>query len=38
MSKGMLFLTDDQSYINQREEDNKIKPQNPIEGLGFGVR
>jgi len=38
LSKGMLFLADDPEFINQREEENLEKPQNPIEGLGFGIR
>lgn len=38
MSKGMLFFTDDQSFINNREDDKREKPSNPIEGLGFGLR
>lgn len=38
LSKGMLFIADDPEFINRREEDNLEKPQNPIEGLGFGIR
>ena len=38
LSKSMLFLADDPEFINQREEENLEKPQNPIEGLGFGIR
>lgn len=38
ISKGMLFLTDDDKYINDRDK-KKIteKPNNFIEGIGYGV-
>ena len=38
VSKGLLFLTDDDDFIIRREEDNLEKPKNPFEGIGFGLR
>ena len=38
ISKGMLYLTNDDDYINNREK-KKIteKPKNFVEGIGYGV-
>mmetsp|Transcript_45933 Transcript_45933/g.33685 ORF Transcript_45933/g.33685 Transcript_45933/m.33685 type:complete len:308 (-) Transcript_45933:342-1265(-) len=38
VSKGLLFLTDDADYINKREEENREKPKNALEGLGYGLK
>jgi len=38
LSKGLLFLTDDADYINKREEENREKPKNALEGLGLGLK
>jgi vacuolar protein sorting-associated protein 13A/C len=38
MSRGLLFLADDEEFMIRREEDNLERPQNIIEGLGFGLR
>lgn len=38
VSKGLLVLTDDPDYMSRREEDDLEKPQNPLEGLGYGLR
>jgi len=39
VSKGLLFLSDDTEYINQREEENHIdRPKDVLEGLGYGLK
>jgi hypothetical protein len=38
VSKGLLFLADDNEYINKREEDNMDKPKNVLEGVGYGLK
>ena len=38
LSKGLLVLTDDADYINQREYDHIQKPRNVFVGLGDGLK
>jgi vacuolar protein sorting-associated protein 13A/C len=38
LSKGLLVLTDDADYINQREYEHIQKPRNVINGLGDGLK
>jgi len=38
MSKGILALSNDDDYIKEKqEEDQKNRPENVIEGVGFGL-
>lgn len=39
MSKGLLLITNDGEFINQREQkNNQERPKNVFEGIGLGLK